>query len=209
MKTAIRLRLLLAVVVMSLAVSGFAQPGRLEVQNLEKLSEKAVEVNDVTLDGPMLQLAVGALNSSHDEDAAKAKEAIQGLKGIYVKNFEFDKPNEYSAADVEAIRVQLARPGWSRIVESSNKHDGERDEIYIFKDGEKIGGMAILVAEPKELTVVNIVGFIDIDKLGALAGKFGIPDEVKDKPEKHKNKASAPAKPEAKEDAHDGHDDDQ
>ena len=35
--------------------------------------------------------------------------------------------------------------------------------------------MAIIAAEPTELTVVNIVGAIDIDKLSALEGKMGIP----------------------------------
>jgi hypothetical protein len=33
--------------------------------------------------------------------------------------------------------------------------------------------VALLVAEPQELTVVNIVGPIELDKLGELAGKFG------------------------------------
>jgi hypothetical protein len=208
-KTKIGLRLLPMLVLVSVAASGLAQPGKLDLQNLEKLSEKAVEVNDVTLDGPMLQLAVSSLKSSHDERAAKAKDAIQGIKGIYVKNFAFEKPNEYSPADVEAIRAQLARPGWSRIVESRDNRHSEHDEIYVFKEGDKIGGMAILVAEAKELTVVNIVGFIDMDKLSALGGEFGIPEEVTDKPEKPKTKAPAPAKPDKKEDAHDDQDDDQ
>jgi hypothetical protein len=213
LKTTIRLYILVGLAISSLTASVFAQPGKLELQHLEKLSDKAVEVNDVTLDGPMLQLAVGAVQSSHDKDTAQLKDVIQGVKGIYVKNFEFEKPNEYSAADVDAIRAQLARPGWSRVVESHDKRQGEHDEIYVFKDGDKVGGMAILVAEPKELTVVNIVGFIDIDKMGALGGQFGIPEEIKeeskDKPEKHKAKGSTPAKPDKKEDAHDDEDDDQ
>lgn len=209
LKTTIRLYILLGLAISSLTPFAFAQPGKLELQHLEKLSDKAVEVNDVTLDGPMLQLAVGAVQSSHDKDAAQLKDVIQGIKGIYVKNFEFEKANEYSPADVDAIRAQLAGPGWSRIVESRNKRQGEHDEIYVFKDGEKIGGMAVLVAEPKELTVVNIVGFIDIEKMGALGGKFGIPEEINDKPEKPKSKGSVPAKPDKKEDAHDDQDDDQ
>lgn len=211
LNTRIRLQLLLALSVMSLAAAAFAQPARLELKNLEKLSDKAEEVNDITLDGPLLQLAAGAVKASHDPEADQIKDVIQGLKGIYVKSFKFEKPNAYTAADVEAIRSQLARPGWSRIVENSNKREASHNEIYLFKDKEtdKIAGLAILVAEPTELTVVNIVGFIDIDRLGALAGSFGIPEEVKDKPEKPKTKTPAPTKPDQKEDAHDDQNHDQ
>jgi hypothetical protein len=41
--------------------------------------------------------------------------------------------------------------------------------------GDAVQGLAILAAEPKELTVVNIVGPIDIEKISALEGNFGIP----------------------------------
>jgi hypothetical protein len=161
----------------AMSLSGLAQNARLELKNLEKLNSKAAEVNQITLDGDMLQMAAKFLDMSQDADAKELKEVVKGLKGIYIKNFEFDGPNQYTAADVDAIRSQLAAPGWSKIVESSSKHQSETDEIYIMKVGDKIAGVAILVAEPKELTVVNLVGFIDIDKLGELEGHFGVPGE--------------------------------
>lgn len=170
-------RMLLALLVVGAPIPGFAQPGKLELQNLEKLSSKAAEVNDITLDGSMLQLAITFLKAAHDPDAAQLKEIIKDLKGIYVKNFEFDGANQYSPADVDAIRAQLAAPGWQRIIESRSEHAKEHDEIYVMKQGEAITGLAILVAEPTELTVVNLVGPIDINKLGALEGHFGIPGE--------------------------------
>jgi hypothetical protein len=33
----------------------------------------------------------------------------------------------------------------------------------------------VLSADPRELTIVNIVGPIDLDKLAGLEGNFGIP----------------------------------
>jgi len=185
-------RVLLVLIMACAPLVSLAQPGKLELRNLEKLSEKAEDVNDITLEGPVLQLTVKFLDATHDPDAAQLKEAIKGLKGIYVKSFEFDKPNQYSAADVEAIRSQLSHPGWTRVAESHSKRHAEHDEIYLFKEGDKVAGLTILVAEPTELSVVNIVGLIDFDKLGALAGKFGIPEEIKDqtknKQDKHKTK---------------------
>ncbi len=159
-----------------LPVSGFAQHARLSLNNLERLNSKAAEVNDVTLEGEMLQLASKFMEIDHDPEAAQIKEIIKNLKGIYVKNFEFDQPDQYSPADVAEIRAQLAAPGWSKIVENRSKRNGENNEIYLMKEGDKVAGVTILVAGPKELTVVNIVGPIDLDKLSALEGKFGIPN---------------------------------
>lgn len=176
--------LCLSAMLISLVLPGAAQTGKLELKNLEKLGDKAAEVNDIMLDGSLLQLAVKMMENSHDADAAQVKDLIKDLKGIYVKNFEFDSPGQYSQADVEAIRAQLARPGWQRIVTSRSKRTGENDEIYVLKQGDKINGIAILVAEPKELSVVNIVGAIDPEKLSELGGHFGIPDQIGDHPAK-------------------------
>lgn len=191
-----------AVALIFASLRGFAQPGKLQLDNLDKLSAKASVVNDITLDGALLGMATRAVESSGDPDAKEVMEAVKGLKGIYIKNFEFDQPHQYSPEDVEAIRTQLAH-GWTRIVQSHDKRQDELDEIYLLKDGERVAGITILVAEPKELTVVNIVGTIDPDKLGALAGKFGIPDEIKNDTKKPKSKTTTPAKPNQKEDSHD------
>ncbi|MGE5323508.1 MAG: DUF4252 domain-containing protein [Actinomycetota bacterium] len=195
----------LAVAVMCMALPGVAQAGKLELKNLDKLASRASEVNDVTLDGSLLQFASSVMKDADDPDSEQVVELIKGLKGIYVKNFEFDSPGQYSQADVEAIRSQLTGPGWQRIVTSFSKRSGERDEVYLLKDGKKINGITVLVAEAKELTVVNIVGAIDPEKLGELGGHFGIPNEINDhsKPKlvPRKDGKSAPA--EKKEHGHD------
>jgi hypothetical protein len=150
------------------------QNPRLDIKNLEPLAKKASEVVDVNLDGSLLKLASKFMT---DEDEREGLEIVKNLKGVYVKSFTFDKPGDYSTADVEAIRSQLQAPAWSRIVSTRSKHDGETTEIYLMtaSDGGNVLGMAIIAAEPTELTVVNIVGPIDIDKLSQLEGKMGIP----------------------------------
>ena len=162
--------------VLCLAIApGRAQEARVKIDHLEKLAEKAAEVVDVTLDGSMLKLAAKFLSEEHDPDEAQVKEMIKNLKGIYVRSFEFDKEGEYTAADVEAIRAQLHAPGWSRIVGVHSKKDGENTEVYFMGDGDKIKGLTIIAAEAKELTVVNIVGPIDLEKLSDLEGHLGVP----------------------------------
>jgi len=151
--------------------------------NSEKLAAKASDSVDVTLDGPMLRLATKFL-SSEDGDERQVKKLVAGLKGIYVKSFEFKNTGEYTAADVESFRAQVRGPGWDRIVGVHSTEEGENVEVYIKSDdgeGKKISGLAIIAAEPKELTLVNIVGPIDLDTLSDLGGHFGIPEIEADK----------------------------
>ena len=178
-----------AMLLAAFSAPAFGQNPKLDMRNLEPLSKKASEVVDVNLDGPLLKLASKFMAEDDSTEDRDALGITKNLKGIYVKNFEFDKPGEYSQADVEAIRKQLQSPAWSRIVTARSKHEGETTEIYLMTagDGGTVLGMAILNSEPQELTVVNIVGPIDIDKLSSLEGKMGIPrmgDKEKDSPRK-------------------------
>ena len=143
--------------------------------DFEKFASQSTETVDVTLDANMLNLAKNFL-SDKDPDQRNAKEIVSQLKGIYVRSYEFDKTGVYSQADVEAFRAQLKAPEWNRIVGvRSNKHDGENDYVYIRAVGGKMTGLAVIAAEPKELTLVYIDGPIDLQKISALSGQFGVP----------------------------------
>jgi hypothetical protein len=171
----LRLTGLLFLVAVVSALTAQAQDIRLQLNNLDKLEAKATDSVDVTLDGALLHLAEKFLDPKKPGEAA-AKEVLAGLKGIYVKSFEFDKEGEYSMADVEAIRAQLRAPGWSRMVGVKTNKATENAEVYMMTTtGSQIGGIAVIFTGPKELTIVNMVGTIDLDKLSKLSGKFGIP----------------------------------
>ena len=137
-----------------------------------KLAAKAVEKVDVTLEGPVLEMATKFL-STDKGDESKIKQLVQGLKGIYVKSFTFDKEGQYSEADLSAIRSQLRAPEWSKIVDVQEKH--ESTGIYLKMNGKTADGIVVLAAEAMELTVVQIIGPIDPSMLSDLSGNFGIP----------------------------------
>jgi hypothetical protein len=171
----LRLICLLSLITVVASLTAHAQDIRLQLNNLDKLEARARDSVDVTLDGALLHLAEKFLNSKKPEEAA-VKELLAGLKGIYVKSFEFDKEGEYSTSDVDAIRAQLRAPGWSRMIGVKSKKDGENAEVYMMMTtGSQIGGIVVIATNPKQLTVVNIIGTIDLDKLSQLSGKFGIP----------------------------------
>lgn len=164
-----------------LLVSPFlrAQEIKLPVE-VEKLSSTAKETIEVKMDGPMLRWASKFL-SAEDPDEQKAAQLVQNLKSIYVRNFEFDKEGAYSSAEVEALRSQFGPPVWSRIVGVRSERNGENVDVYFKLENEKMAGIVIISAEPKELTFVNIVGPIEVDQLADLGEEFGIP-KLKTKP---------------------------
>ncbi len=142
--------------------------------SLEKLAAKADEVVDVTLDSSMLQLASRFL-SDKEPDEAHAKRLVSGLKGIYVRSFQFENAGEYSPADIEAIRSQLTGPTWARVASVRSRKAGDNAEVYIKTEGGQITGLTVIASEPKELTIVNIVGNIRPEDLRDLGGRFGLP----------------------------------
>jgi hypothetical protein len=115
-----------------------------------------------------------------DPQGAAALELIQDIKSVRVRNFTFDSDNAYSRADIESVRKQLRGPGWSSLV-TVHKRDGNEDvDIYVCLEDEKVKGLAVIAAEPREFTIVNIVGSIDLDKVSQLGGEFGIPEMDED-----------------------------
>ena len=145
-----------------------------EIKFPADLASRATESVDVSLPGNMLQLASKFLSGSKP-DEAQAKKLIANLKAIYVKAYEFDKPGQYSDADIESVRAQVRGAPWTRILGAQSRKDGETAEIYIKSEKDVIDGLLIIAAEPKELTFVHILGPIDPDQIANLSGKFGIP----------------------------------
>ena len=161
---------IIVTILLLLPVAAFAQNGRVTIDIPPSLAAKASESVDVNLDGMMLRLASRFLS---DEDDAGIRDVVRKLDGIYVRSYEFDSDGEYDRSIADNIRRQLG-PEWKRIVTVRSRMR-ENTEIYVLQRGESIGAMVVITAEPRELTIVNIVGPIDLDKLASLEGNFGIP----------------------------------
>jgi hypothetical protein len=157
-----------------------AAPASAQRLNLDfgTLGDRAAETVDVTLDGPMLRFALSFLSDTREDERA-AKDMVKRLTGIYVKSFEFDEDGAYDRRVVERIKTQLG-PSWKKIV-TVRSRTKENVDIYTDMRGDAVAGLVIISAEPRELTVVNIVGPIDLDRLADLEGKFGIPRSTKEK----------------------------
>lgn len=171
------MRKLVIVFSLTLAVAIPASAQRINL-DFPGLAERAEEVVDVTLDASMLRLAAKFLGGN-DPEEREIREMINGLQGIYVRSYEFAKDGEYDRSLIDRVKSQLG-PTWKPLVTVRSK---TKENVNIMADmrGERINGLIIIASEPREFTVVNIVGDIDIDRLSKLEGEFGIPKISKDK----------------------------
>jgi hypothetical protein len=147
---------------------------RLVLPEFSTLAQKATESVTITLDAALLAIAGRFLDGNDPQDAA-AKEVLKGLQGIYVRSYTFDKDSAYQQADIDAVRNQLSAPGWSRLVQTRSRKSQANVDIYIMVTNNQATGLALIASEPRQFTIVNIVGAIDLDKLHKLEGQFGVP----------------------------------
>lgn len=151
-----------------------AQDSRLQLSSLDHLAAKASQSVDVNIDERLIRIALKVF-SDDDAEEREVKKVVAGLKGIYVKSFEFETDGQYTAADMATIRTQLSGPGWTKLVNVRSKKEGNL-EVYLLMTGETVSGLALLSSDVRELVVVNIVGPVDLDKLAKLEGQFGVPE---------------------------------
>ena len=156
------------------AAAAMGQGAKLQLDQLDVLANRASDTVDVKLDEHLMQ-TTAKFFSGKDSDDAEIRDLIKNVKGIYVKSFSFEKENEYSSAEIESVMSQLRGDGWSKIIGVTSKKDGNNVDVYLMTIGDQINGLAVVSAEPKEFTVVNVVGPIDLEKLSKLEGSFGVP----------------------------------
>jgi uncharacterized protein DUF4252 len=169
-----RLWTLILTVMLVPVVSAAGQNPRMRMPDLSQLAARSTNTVDISLDGALLSLAARFLDDG-DSEEREVKRLLASVKGIYVKTFEFDRDGGYSSSDVDSVRQQLTGPGWSRLMGIGSRRDGENVDIYMWMDGNRPGGLAILAAQPRQLVIVNIIGEIDLEKLRAIEGQFGVP----------------------------------
>lgn len=188
-----RSRFALCAMALLCAVPAFGDDrGLLKLPAFAGLEEKASESVQVNVDSKLLGIGCSFLNKDDPEQAA-AQKFCTSLTGIYVRQFSFDKDFAYPQADIDAIRHQLLAPGWSQIVGAKSRKENTDVKVYILVDGGKARSLAIIASEPREFTVVNIIGHIDLEQLHDLEGNFGVPKLEIDTGKKPATAAPPPA----------------
>ncbi len=160
---------------LSLPALALAQTGRLQLPDFSQLERQASDSTTVTIEPWLLSLAIHFV---HDDnaDAAHLKDLLHRISHVYVHSFEFAGNHSYSMSDIDSLRQQLRSPEWQRLVQTHSSKEQEDVDIFLAVQDSRTKGLAIIVTEPHELTVVNIVGDISIDDLPKLGAHLGIPN---------------------------------
>lgn len=150
-------------------------PGYVDFSALTSIAN--IEPNvEVSLKAPLLNMLTNLIRSE-DEEAANF---ISKLLQVTVNVFESNAIDVDEIADsMNVIADDLDQQGWERVVRI--REDPEHVDIYfrLSDDADVIYGIAIMVAEPGDTVLVNIVGDISTDDISALGQRFNI-DELVD-----------------------------
>jgi len=153
-------------ILIAAAIPALAQQN-FDFKSLDKIGANARESTNITLEGDTLKLATSIFGGDSGP--------LKNLTGVYVRSFEFDRTGQYKEADLAPLRAYVASLKWTKIVDS--KEADETSEIYVKPlPDNKLGGLAIISAEPKEVTVVFIAGSLNMSDIPKLSGNLGIPD---------------------------------
>jgi hypothetical protein len=161
---------LTAAVAPAVAQSSLPLPSPVE----KELAARASNVTEVTLGKNMLAFAAKFLDGKDKDDEA-TRHLIEGLDGIYVRSYEFDKEGQYSLDEVDKLRAYFGTGGeWSSIVRERDKKSGESTDVMMKMVNGSPHGLFVLDAEPRELSIVLILGPVKMEDLSRLSGIGGL-----------------------------------
>jgi len=151
------------VILMLIATTVSAQ--QLDLKSMDKLAEKAKSKTEINMDESTIKSATSSLNDKKSDEAI-AKKTIDGLKGFFLRSYEFGQKGDYKLEDLKPLFDQLKEPNWKPILR--NKENDEQTEIWMHMRNGEPDGMVLISAESREVVVINGVGVTRLDDLKAL-----------------------------------------
>lgn len=164
------------------------EKGYVDFSSLMGFNEEDMNT-EVHLDEGLLKMA-----SDVADDNAEVSDVLGGIKLVKVNGYNISG-NDLAGVKkkMSALEDKLTGSGWERIVMTRQKKDWAY--VMIKKSGNRVEGLVVCAldissdpAEENELVLVNIVGELDMEKIGKLSGSLDIPelDKLKSKREDKK-----------------------
>jgi hypothetical protein len=163
----------ISIVLMWFALLGCAnaQGPQLELPDFDHLRGKATETIDISLGSFVFFLTRHAMDDE-DLQSAAVRDLLKGVKSMRVRHYEFDDDFVYSRSELDDVRSQLAARGWNTLARIRDRRKNQEIDICVALENEKITGLAIVATEPREFTIINVVGKLDVAQVAALREKF-------------------------------------
>ncbi|HSP88740.1 MAG TPA: DUF4252 domain-containing protein [Ignavibacteriaceae bacterium] len=133
--------------------------------------EKGEGVTEVFLESNILKL----VSTITEDDEPELSAMLNGLQLVKVNVFEVSDKNESGLrTKIDDLDKKLVSQKWDRIVRT--KGGEEAINVYIKTNNKNIDGLVVTSLDKSgEAVFVNIVGTIDLKKIGKLGAKFDIP----------------------------------
>ena len=148
-------------------------PGYVDFSELSQIAGSEPNV-EVSLKEPLLNLITNILRNN-DETAAQF---ISTLTRVNVRVFDSSRiDTNLMATTMSTIAQRLDASNWDRVVRVREGTDHVDVYFRLSDDAEMIHGIAIMVTEPDETVLVNIVGNISPEDISAIGARFDI-DEL-------------------------------
>src|SRR5882724_8546196 len=144
-----------------------AQDARLKLPEFKSLAGKATESVNISLSPWLLRMA-GSFIDEKDADSVATKHLLAGIKAIEIRSYLFAADFAYSAADIDGVRSQLAGPGWSQLMQVHHRDKSEDVDMYVLIENNVTKGFALIASQPREFTIINIVGSFKVEDLPKL-----------------------------------------
>ena len=150
-------------------------PGYVDFSTLRAITSAEPSV-EISLKAPLLNMVTNLIRNEDEEAADFISKLMRGTVNVFEsENIDVDE----ISASMSNIADDLDNQGWERVVRI--REDSDHVDIYfrLSEDSEVIHGIALMVAEPGETVLVNIVGDISADDISAVGRRFDI-DELVD-----------------------------
>jgi hypothetical protein len=157
-------RIVVALALVAFAAVAEARSPRLKLPSFEHLESKAVESVDITFGRVPIRIASWFIGDE-DPEGTQVKELLKSIRSLSVCHYRFDSDFVYSVEDLDAVRSQLEDKGWAPVVQVRDRKKDEDVDIFISLEDDEVTGIAIVASEPREFTIVNIVGRMDLDQV--------------------------------------------
>lgn len=142
----------------------------------EDLKSQADEVVEVNLDGETLQEGSKLLSVRNGINNS-VKSVLGGIKGIYRRTYRFALGNPYEEGAMNNLRQQITDGGWAPMIDVQNQTNSSGVTVYSFtsKDSSTPNGITVISNDPGEITVLNLVGDVDLEALATVGETLGMP----------------------------------
>ena len=135
------------------------------------LKQSAQDSDEITFGPLSLRLLDWAIDDS-DADGKRLKRTLRGLRSVQIRSYEFKDGFEYPTADLDALRAQLMQPAWSQLLKVRDRDNKQNLEVYVALQNHTVKGLTVIDCGPRELTVINIVGSMDLDEVDGVRKMF-------------------------------------